>query len=363
MSSHSLFGHLVTRFSTYPENLATEALNYILNISTVARTAFLRYMSQLGLVLPSDLLFQSQPFDAETGIPDIVGINPEGKQIVIVEAKFWAGLTDNQPVAYLKRLPLQTESVFLVIAPAKRIPILWGELISRCKIAGLAIGNGQSLGQEVFFRKIDDYQVIAITSWRSILGYLISSLETTGETIIASDIRQLQGLCEKMDEDAFLPIRSEELTSNLGSRIVQYCGLVDEVTNLAVAEGLASVSGLRATGGFGWYGRYLRIQKCGCCFYFSAMDWAHVWATPLWLSVKDPKWQPTSKVKDALLPLQMEDPPRLLNGSWPLIIPLSLRLGVEKNEVVQSLLLQLRGVSELLKKSFGHQHQEEGVQV
>jgi hypothetical protein len=36
----SLFGHLVARFSTGPENLATEGLNYVLNQSQVARKAF-----------------------------------------------------------------------------------------------------------------------------------------------------------------------------------------------------------------------------------------------------------------------------------------------------------------------------------
>jgi hypothetical protein len=38
----SLFGHLVTQFSTHPENLATESLNYILNHSLTAKQAFLR---------------------------------------------------------------------------------------------------------------------------------------------------------------------------------------------------------------------------------------------------------------------------------------------------------------------------------
>ena len=87
-------------------------------------------------MLPNDLMFQSQISDAETGIPDLVGVNPDGKQIILLEAKFWAGLTDNQPVAYLKRLPKQIDSALVVIAPAKRIPMLWSELVSRCKTAG-----------------------------------------------------------------------------------------------------------------------------------------------------------------------------------------------------------------------------------
>ena len=47
---------------------------------------------------------------------------------MLIEAKFRAGLTDNQPMAYLKRLPANTPSALLFVAPAARLTTLWNEL-------------------------------------------------------------------------------------------------------------------------------------------------------------------------------------------------------------------------------------------
>ena len=46
-----------------------------------------------------------------------------------MEAKFWAGLTENQPNAYLARLPLdERPAVLLFVAPEARLETLWPEL-------------------------------------------------------------------------------------------------------------------------------------------------------------------------------------------------------------------------------------------
>ena len=47
MPHYSLFGHLVRQFTTFQENLATEALNYILARSLVARHALIQFIAQL----------------------------------------------------------------------------------------------------------------------------------------------------------------------------------------------------------------------------------------------------------------------------------------------------------------------------
>lgn len=55
----SLFGPLVTQFSTHPENLATEALNFILRRSSVAKQAFMAYLEEAGIDPASTLTFQT----------------------------------------------------------------------------------------------------------------------------------------------------------------------------------------------------------------------------------------------------------------------------------------------------------------
>jgi len=44
MKTHTLFGQLATRFSTSPENLATEALSYILDTSNTAKRSLRKSM-------------------------------------------------------------------------------------------------------------------------------------------------------------------------------------------------------------------------------------------------------------------------------------------------------------------------------
>ncbi len=152
MQNDSLFGHLASRLSSHPENIATEALNYVLDRSTVARRAFVQYAAQDGTDLPETLSFRTQETGDDVAIPDLVGLDREGRQVLLVEAKFWAGLTENQPVSYLKRLPSGIDGLLLFVAPATRFPTLWPELLRRCRDVGLAVGETSEVAED--FRSV-----------------------------------------------------------------------------------------------------------------------------------------------------------------------------------------------------------------
>ncbi|MBV9790889.1 MAG: hypothetical protein JOZ51_22030 [Chloroflexi bacterium] len=348
MYHQSLFGHLVTQFSTQPENLATESLNYILNRSSTAKQAFMRYLAQAGVDPATPVMFQTQMAGPDHAIPDLVGVDAHGQSIAIIEAKFWAGLTENQPLTYLRRLPDQTNSILLFVAPAKRFSTLWPELIQRCKDGGHPISDRKEIGNEFLIGKVDSYHRLALASWRSILTFILRALEAEGQIETAADILQLQGLCERMDDQAFLPLRSQEITGNTGTRIVQFCQLVDEATALAVNEGFASVNKLRSVGAYALYGRYMWLAGNGCFLQFNANHWARLRATPIWLSVKDHQWKLTQTLRDSLSRLEYQEPSRLLRGSDELLIPIELRLDVEKTKVIEAMVSQLREVAYLL---------------
>jgi len=261
LQNESLFGHLASRLSSHPENIATEALNYILNRSSVAGHAFVKYVSQSGMDLSNTLLFRTQEVGGDQAIPDLVGIDAEGRQVLLVEAKFWAGLTDNQPVTYLKRLPNEADGLLLFIAPAMRFSTLWPELLRRCRVADVAVAESHNdIAQDFKAIRVGPTHTLALASWRAVLASILRALETEGDLLAGSDVRQLQGLCERMDSDAFLPLSSEELTSNTGRRIVQYCEIVDEATREAVAAEIASVKGLTGIRGPAKYERYLFLH-------------------------------------------------------------------------------------------------------
>jgi hypothetical protein len=309
MQHQSLFGHLATKFGEHPENLATESLNYILNRSVVAKKAFSQLIEQTGVRLRGKLNFQTQAGGDDNAVPDLVGTDIEGKQTVITEVKFWAGLTDKQPIVYLNRLPRNTGGILLFIAPAKRSPILWSELLRRCQDSGLAVGRERSIHNEFTAANVIPKHVLAVVSWRSVLLVILAAVESEAQTEIAADIRQLLGLCERMDDNAFLPLRSEELTPQIGARVIQFSQLVNDVTDRAVRKGIASVTNLHRASGAGWSGRYMKIHGQGCCLYFDASAWSHLRETPIWFSVKgikDGKWEFNPLLKDSLSKLESE---------------------------------------------------------
>ena len=105
MAIKSLLSHVAFHFPGQ-ENLATESLVYIVGQSPVAKGALLNFIDHhLGLKLPETVVFRLHGSGPDGSIPDIIGTTSDGKRVVIIEVKFWAGLTDNQPLSYLKQLP------------------------------------------------------------------------------------------------------------------------------------------------------------------------------------------------------------------------------------------------------------------
>jgi hypothetical protein len=102
----SLLSHLATKFAAHEENWATEALGYILRRSPVARDTVRDLVGKLGVALPASLVYANQVSGDDDARPDLVARDDQGTQRLLIEAKFWAGLTEHQPVTYLERLSL-----------------------------------------------------------------------------------------------------------------------------------------------------------------------------------------------------------------------------------------------------------------
>ena len=349
MENNSLFGHLASRFSAHPENLSTEALNYILTRSTIARKTFLKFLDQVGIELPEDLSFRTQMAEDEGAIPDLVGKDENGNQVLIVEAKFWAALTDNQPVTYLNYLPNNLGGVLLFIAPSLRFQTIWGELVRRCNNAGITVKSFPKTNTGLIFGKIGSDQAIVLATWRSILSFMLQALESEGEFEIASDIRQLQGLCESMDREAFLPIHAEEFGPLIAKRFLQYYDLVDKVLYRIKEEGLADTKGLTQGSKRECYKRFFSMKGFGCSIAFHRDYWATLRETPLWITVKSGDFKFSHKAKDLLSKLELQEPSRLIQINDELAIPLYLATGVEENDVIEDLVNQVKEIAELLE--------------
>jgi len=347
-----LLAHLSSRLADHPENIAVEALAFILTGSPAMREAFNSTLQSLGLDLPAILSFQAQATGPDATRPDLAGYGADGKEHVLVEAKFWAGLTEQQPVAYLDRLSATPSgnAALVVIAPALRLESLWAELLHLCSLSDhypqLRV---LSTAGDVRAAHVAERVTLVLMTWRQVLGALLGRASADGDTSVASDVLQLQSLAEQMDAEAFLPVRSIEMGQDLPRRIVGLTSLVDDVVTRAVANGVLRVDGLRATPRSMGYGRYVWIGKTGAWLGVSFEWWARYRQTPLWLQIQSWPGDPESIVlkRVRLTELEHAMPPRLIADSGALLVPLFLPIGVERDAVVADLLSQIDQVASL----------------
>ena len=188
------FGHLAARFSTSPENLATEALAFIVSRSAPMREALRRLVE-----LPSLARFCSQPGDQQGNIPHLVGLDGMGAERPFMENKFWAGLPENQPAGYLERLPAEGDGVLVFVVPTKRLSIARTELASSAMNRARRLPNPEQLAGELQFARLTYSTAIAATTWNAVLDTLEAAARASGETSAAADIVQLRSLCDAMD--------------------------------------------------------------------------------------------------------------------------------------------------------------------
>ncbi|WP_438013774.1 hypothetical protein WMF18_22880 [Sorangium sp. So ce315] len=348
--TETLFAHLATRFGPHPENLATEALGYILRRSLPARDALRDLLREVGVIVPSSLIYRNQVAGGDGAQPDLVGFDDHGNQRLIVEAKFWAGLTSHQPVTYLDRLPRDGGTLVFVV-PAARVTLIWGELLRRCTDAEISLQESQTSIPDVRLGTLGDGRRLVLVSWRALLDPIGFRLEAADDRRAREDVVQLRGLCERMDAEAFLPVTSEELTTQVYRRVIEFGRLVDEVSTALARQGVASMKGLRAIAGNGYSGRYLRLRGVGCFLVCDVRKWMKFAPTPLWLSVFGVRWDKSdaSAVRRALAPLESANPPRMfMAGDGFPTVALEVRVGAERGAVVKSLLDQVNAVADLL---------------
>ena len=120
---------------------------------------------------------------------------------------------------------------------------------------------------------------LAATSWGRVLDALANVDEETRE-----EVRQLRGLTERMDVEAFLPILPEEPTNvDLARRLINYADLVEPIVDELRNRGVADTQGLMPTHGYHSAGRYLRVHgRFGLWFGVDLRAWRDTGKTPLW---------------------------------------------------------------------------------
>ena len=354
VARRTLFGQIVLKTqSSQAENVATKALHHLLTSHPESWPRLREYLATAGIELPQQLLFSTQAWSASDGaIPDLEGRDSKGVRLIL-ESKFWASLTKNQPVTYLRRLPSGVAGAVLFVAPGQRFASLWDILMLRCREERLELSGNSDSGPEFRTALIDPKHRLGLVSWRSLLGSLLRAAKAAGDEALASDVEQLDGLCNAMDDEAFLPLTSEDLSPSIGRRVQQYPKIIeDAVEELKVHHG-AIVQGLGTT--LRYQGRNFVLEGVGCFLLY----WPEFWAkgeTPLWLQVSEVRpegwFEPPAAVTEALLRMFSEQPTWVVADARP-CVAMQLPLGVELRDVVSAVVRQVREVAATCREAVG----------
>ena len=344
----TLLARLAPMFGPQTENLAVEALGHILSGSEAARSALSELLQAGGAEVGQVARVRTQVAGEEGTRPDLVGSDQDDEDRVLIEAKFWAGLTANQPCGYLEQLKSTPQpSALLFVAPAQRYG-LWPEL---CRLSKLTPDVANSDPQDLQSVRTGDGRYLMLTSWRNLLGRMAARVSAVADSHTEIDIRQLQGLAEQQDEEAFLPLQREELGPQLPRRVIDLTGIVDDAVGRVRDTEWVSIKRARMAATAKSYGIWLTFPRAeevfgGFSSYFGVSygDWARHRDTPLWLWF----WDAPADLRHTLEPLRDRNPPELIGTGNRLRVPIELPVRRERGEVLDAVVERLLAIARLI---------------
>lgn len=257
---NSLLAFLYPRIKGSQEDVATLSLNYILGQSEILRNTFTRLLSEKLHLDYEPLTYSTQVVGEQKERPDVVGFS-DGRERIIIEAKFFAALTENQPGAYLARLNNQGGLIF--ICPESRRIGLWKhlqELVDCKEIDSCCVDvNGTHM---------------AIISWDSVFETLQSVAENDAREI-KENLHQLDGFRKEMENSSFIPFRPEDFGADIAKSIDRYYLLVDAVADqlLNRKDVSASKKRLRATPQWDGHTQFINVDGVVIGVYFHRGIW------------------------------------------------------------------------------------------
>lgn len=122
----SFLAYVSQRYGSQFEDVATDALTFVLQNSSTAREALRAVLNeQIKNLLPPYFSVETRRKVSGNCVPDVVLRDPGDSPRVIIEAKFTAALTENQPNAYLDFLAEHRQegnaSLLVFLVPESRL--------------------------------------------------------------------------------------------------------------------------------------------------------------------------------------------------------------------------------------------------
>ena len=345
----SLLGLLVPEWRR--EEAATRALAYFLERdgSPNMAWAFVDLLCRGGVPAFEFGGLDKDPSQEDDAKPNLTIRDTDGAHRVSVETTFWRDVDATQAARYLKELPASTPGALVFLAPRARTRDLWRDLRERCEGSGeLEIGD-ESRAPDATWARVGPH-VLAVRSWTSVLDTL---QRAAGDPAVEQDVLQLRGLTDRIDKEAFLPLKEDDVgNKRLARRIKGYQQLVDRITDRLVKLELVRrgnrsyrAASYRTGRGAGWS---MQLHgKLDLRFGIELRPWRDSGITPLWWVLKS---SPAYSIEKDWLGIK-----RHIEDARPyedsLYIPIRLKTGVAEADVIANAVEQMRRIAATLRKT------------
>jgi len=351
MPRPTILSDIVFRHCAKPEDAASDALVYLLSSNNTIREEFQKFVQErANLSIPPIVNFETRIQFGSGACPDIVGKTVIGQAALLIESKFWAGLTENQPIQYLLDLKEsrgeQDSAILLFLVPERASPMYSDEIYSRLKKAPFP--STRIVTHQPFHCHIDERLSLIVMSWQEVTSFIRNSANSFKEVKIADDTEQLQGLVDQIDSDqAFLPLKAIDLGAEHGRRWNEFNRIQWDLLNVLVKNPY----------NMGYHMNSTKIdlggkEKWEVVVGLELGLWAKFGRSPFWMVVSKNQKQ-FDFIRRTLRPLVIEVPPRAFELNWwgteCLCIPLPPLLGVSKSEVLRNLTEQICNLRKLLE--------------
>ena len=335
----TLLSHIARHHAMWREDVATDALAFILTHSTPARTAFADFLNQGATDTPAITDVRTRHTLTSGASPDLECLGDDGQRLALVESKFWAGLTNNQPVAYWNALPADAPATLLFLAPAERINPggLWDELAARLTKADHPLADPVHLSYYTTTARAqdDDQRRLMLTSWKTLLDHLQQSALAQSDWQALFEIAQLQGLATSVITGSY-PSSDDNLKR-----------LITNAARRMVDTGWADRRGSGVGTANAYWGPFMRLAGADAWFGIN-YDESRNSSRPLWLALRAYGKVTMAQLRCRLAAYALNEPIDWETRGGDFCIPIALSPGADNETAFNSIIDQLTRIAQLI---------------
>ena len=323
------------------EEIVTHTLGHILSSSEASRQALRDFLLTRDADIGEITRVETQNLGRRGGgTPDLAAYDETGKERLLLEAKFWAGLTSNQPVTYLQRLPKDRPSALLVVAPPVRLDELWQQLRGRVSAEGGLAPSNEIVEPEIRWCDVGEHRKLILTCWR----FLLDSIAAQASSAVAQTVNDLHQLQDMAELRGLVPPRRDPLTPEFPRSLPLLYALIDDTVERLIERSLAEIPGgaYRPTVHHDYSVRYFTfcgVKSASFGIYFR--DWRTYHHSPCWFTLH------YADLGSGAMDVLLKEPFNAHRKGTHLYIPIHLNGGRYK-DVLDSIVEQITRIAMLI---------------